>query len=55
MSELLIKCVIEFDRFLRIFRGPDGNGRNVLIFSMFSGFIGLCVGVKIYFFEAKIF
>jgi hypothetical protein len=22
LSELIIKCVIEFDRFLRIFRGP---------------------------------
>ncbi len=51
LSELTIKCVIRFGKFMRIFRNK-GNGINrLLLFSMFNGIelVVLCRSEEFFF------
>ncbi len=40
LSELIVKCVIGFDKFVRILE--DGNGKSVPLFAKFSQYKALC-------------
>jgi len=42
LSELTVKCVLGFGKFVRIFKDYNDNARKEAFFSMFS-IIGFCV------------
>jgi hypothetical protein len=48
LIELIIKCIIRLDRFVRILKDLDGNGKKSPLFSMFKK-IGLFVSFKVFF------
>ncbi len=49
LSEVIVKCIIGFARYVRILKDQWKSSRKRRLFSMFSK-IGVCVSLKIFFF-----